>query len=196
MNMKKAIFATIALLACGVAHADFVNGGFETGDFTGWTTVPAASGTLFGVAPYNSLGFEAPPGGGYDFAYFGAVDGLNDTISQTLATNPGQLYLLTYYAGEDYTATGENLTVTWDANTLFNGTVPAVQDPNTGFYVLLPYTFLVTGTGLDTASFGAYDGPAYIGLDNVSLQAVPEPAPFAALGLGAAGILLRRRRRS
>ena len=56
--MKKLLLLGIFLLVPSLAHADFINGGFETGNFTGWST---AGDTLVIDA---SLGIP-PPGGNF-----------------------------------------------------------------------------------------------------------------------------------
>ena len=44
--------------------------------------------------------------------------------------------------------------------------------------------------------FGAADSSNYIGIDTVTVTAVPEPATWAMMGLGLAGLAVMRRRRS
>src|SRR5262245_52143218 len=59
------------------------NGGFETGDFSGWTTDIADP-------DYTLIGQGLPHSGRYSL-FFGAVS-KPDYISQTLVTSPGQTY--------------------------------------------------------------------------------------------------------
>src|SRR5215469_17261767 len=67
-----------------------VNGDFETGNFTGWTVTPAASGSIIFV----NLG----PGPDTTFgAFFGATGTTFDSISQTFATTPGASYTLNFF---------------------------------------------------------------------------------------------------
>ncbi|MGC9260363.1 MAG: PEP-CTERM sorting domain-containing protein [Phycisphaerae bacterium] len=60
------------------------------------------------------------------------------------------------------------------------------------------YTFTATATGastlLDISGLNFAGGQSTL-LDNVSVVAVPETAPLALLGVGAAGLLLVRRRK-
>jgi hypothetical protein len=60
------------------------------------------------------------------------------------------------------------------------------------------YKFFVTGTGSDKLSFiGAGKSDSYGTLiDNVSVQAVPEPTSMAALAVGGVAILRRRRKQA
>jgi hypothetical protein len=66
------IGAAAALAAPGIASAaTVVNGGFETGDFTGWTTVEAGSGSwsaYSGTTTAGGLNIGAPPEGTYAVA--------------------------------------------------------------------------------------------------------------------------------
>ena len=88
------------LMLCGVAmraNADLVvNGGFETGDFTGWTT--SIDPTFDGVD-------TAAPHDGNFAAFFGNVSGIS-TISQTLATAAGTLYHIEFWLQSEADVTG------------------------------------------------------------------------------------------
>jgi len=87
-----------------------VNGEFETGDFTGWTTTPATQGSAFYVASEAGIPsrpnqgptpFYIPHSGTY-VAVMGAFDvGFFDSISQTVATTPGQSYVIDLSRGSD-----------------------------------------------------------------------------------------------
>ena len=56
--MKKLLVALTFWLAPALAHADLINGGFETGNFTGWQTIGDA------LVVDSSIG-TAPAGGNY-----------------------------------------------------------------------------------------------------------------------------------
>ena len=76
----------ILLFGCGAAHAGLVvNGGFETGNFTGWTvTGPNLLNTNYGIST------NTPEEGLYCAWFSGSATGLT-FLSQTLATVPGQV---------------------------------------------------------------------------------------------------------
>jgi len=67
-----------------------VNGDFETGDFTGWTTTPAATGSNFGVT-------TLPPAHDTLGAFFSANGSDFDSISQTFVTTPGASYDVSFF---------------------------------------------------------------------------------------------------
>lgn len=184
---KIASLAAVAVLAA-CAHGDFVNGSFETGDFTGWTVTNASRGSsLFDYPGWAGL----QPTDGTFLAVFGDVAQEDDTISQTLTTTPGVKYTLSFDLGSSgATEPMENFDVEWNGTTLYNGHAPASLDSS-----LTHFTYTVTGTGSDTASFGGYNFYSNTGLDNVKLtpQAVPEPASCLALAGGALALIRRRR---
>ncbi len=96
-NLKSLCAIAIALVATGrlVSANLIVNPGFETGDFTGWTTTPAASESNFAVVP------DIVHSGTYS-ASFGATGTDLDAISQTFATTPGTLYDLSFLANQQF----------------------------------------------------------------------------------------------
>ena len=67
------------------------NCGFETGDFTGWTTTPAAIGSDFGVDPVN------PNSGSFEAFFEATVPPFLDTISQSISTIAGQTYDISFF---------------------------------------------------------------------------------------------------
>src|ERR1700744_6264009 len=97
--MKSTILLTLTAfaLSCGTAQASVINlvtnGSFEQGTlgigrFTGWTT------NLGDISPFVDSGDASD---GIWSAYFGstAVDG-GASISQNLATTPGQVYVFSF----------------------------------------------------------------------------------------------------
>src|SRR5664279_3187955 len=125
-SMIKHITATAVLfaaLSC-VANASpnlVTNGEFASAG-SGWTLTRAASGSIL-----DYLG--GPP----TCAGFGANQGLDDTLSQTLSTVPGNLYRLSFQlnvgtvhlGGND---NGNDFRVTFGDSTLFAATNIAQQD--------------------------------------------------------------------
>ncbi len=154
-----ALFLTTASRAlCQPAGNLVQNGGFETGDFTGWNESGNSEGLLV------SLGL--PHSGN-----FGVVFGSADTpayISQTLATSPGETYTLSFWvaSGDNDGGTPNEFIVKWSEETIVDEAdmvVPAWT--NMQFQV----TAISDST---TLTFGGWDNPDYILLDDVSV-AIP-----------------------
>jgi len=213
MRKLRSIIAVASSLVafCGAANAAIVaNGDFETGDFSGWT-VNAGGDAKYPqvVIPYNSsanypngaFGLPVPsaPGGGNFGAYF-VSDKANQSISQSVSLTAGTTYVVSYYLyapangrantfdAQLQSATDGFLSPVWDAKTLGSGwtlyTAHFVADASPSYTISLDFH----PDGIPAADFV---------VDNVSLTAaVPEPATWAMMVLGFAGIGLLGYRRS
>ena len=178
------------------AKADLiVNGGFEAGDFTGWTPGPDGFPQYIVANPVHG-GTNAAQIAGFSFA--------PDTLTQNINTAAGTSYLLSFWRYQDpMNPTPLNfpdgktfLTVSWNGVNIFNESYSGVYsgDPYHNF------TFTVVGTGLDVLKFVSAQDPAFTYLDDVSLNAaVPEPSTWAMMILGFMGVgfmAYRRRNRA
>ena len=219
------LISGLLLLAAGThtAHGSvIVNGSFETGDFTGWTTTGATS--------IQGSGFTAPTNGSFQAlatsgtgsvsaaslaAFFGvgslpgngngaATEGSGFKQSFTLASASTLSF--------DYKlVTNEAVGSGFDEIMYFDGSTNLLGSANNaisgqgaaGFINGTPYATVTLNlsAGTHTIGFAAYDTgdtvvDSGIVIDNVSLEAVPEPGTalfgFACVGVAA----LRRRRRS
>lgn len=185
MNLNKWI--GVSLLAAGMATSAnanlVVNGGFETGNFSGWTTQAAAFGSNYGVINGQSHS-------GTFSARFQANQGQQDAIWQTLNTVQGTNYKINFWlynagVGDD------NLQVLWEGSNILNQA--PIEAPLESW---TEYTLnAVATTNGSEFKFRLYDGNAWALLDDVNVTAspVPEPATMAVLG-GGLLLLIRRRR--
>jgi VCBS repeat-containing protein len=142
----------------------FVNGDFETGDLSGWTQTGSQIQALFlgqGGALGNYAAELAAPGG------IGS-----ETLSQNVATTPGQHYIVGFSVAGDIDSGSNSFVASWDGTQIL-----ALSDVQSGAFT--HYTFDVVG---DPATFStglqftySDDGSAMF-LDQVSVSAVTSPA--------------------
>jgi hypothetical protein len=207
----------LALLATSAAASSIVqNGGFTTGDFSGWTvntcgsgcTTPAwllanpFPGTIGGITPpgTTSAASTGCTGAGCTNTSTG------DTISQSLTTVASQVYTLTfYYDPGPHAVTGDQVTeldVLWNGSLVSGGQLVDVTPLNTWQL----YSYTVTATSTSTVlEFTGRDDPDDLFLSDISVTpqagpTVPEPVSLTLiggglLGIGAIGAILRRRRK-
>lgn len=160
------------------------NGGFETGNLTGF--VRSGTGTATDVGAIRNSGSFG--------AFFGSGNGTEGIITQTLATTPGQQYTFSFFV--------RNVGVGGDRfRASFNGANVLLIQPSSAEFAFTPFSFDVTATSATTdIQFGGFDGPNYFALDDISVVAVtaaPEPGSIALLltaGIPIVGIVRRRKR--
>jgi hypothetical protein len=113
-------------------------------------------------------------------------------ISQAIPTVPGQAYdasfwIANYNGGQPAENEGQ---IFWDGNLVAQG-----RDVGDMPWKFVEGTFIATGD-MTTIEFGFYNVPGWWNLDDVSVQAVPEPGTMALCGaaLGLLAMCGRRRR--
>jgi hypothetical protein len=178
--------SVLALSTAGLANAGdnlVTNGSFETGDFTGWTL--SGDTTFTGVCNVSTCPGGFAPEDGTFAAYFGPV-GDTATISQTIATTPGDEYSLSFYLANPVGGTPNYFNVTF-GNSSFSftnfGTAFSWQQ----------FTLTTLATSDQTQlSFTFRNDPSYWFLDNVTVQqsggTSPEPSTFVLFGSGVLGL--------
>ncbi len=141
------------------------NGGFETGDFTGWT--------LTGSTSYNFVTSAS------DFAHSGVYGAaLGQTyylgyLTQNLNTTPGQQYLLSFWLenpSSPYGYTPNQFILVWNTTTLYD-------QANLPFMNWTNMQYVVTATGSNSMlRFEFNDVPYYLGLDDISVTPLTPPS--------------------
>jgi hypothetical protein len=185
MQRHVIIFVVLSVITGSVSasRADLIqNGGFEEGDFASnfgnVSPIPSWGGSQTFATddsdfPHGGFG----PLGGAAYAAFGAQGGL-DSISQMITTNPGQGYFVDYWFASDGSLHNE-FQVSWNNTVLFDQT----DIPQHGYQ---EYSFLVQGFESNTLTFAGQDDLGYLSLDDVRVDAAPEPGSLTLLGLGLA----------
>ena len=180
MRTYCAILAAMVLPGICSAGNLVLNGGFETGDFTGWTLTGNTSDTTVDKILPHTGSFAASLGPS-------PTDGL---LSQALPTSPGQIYFLSYWL-QNEGGIPNDFSASWNGTTI-PGSQIVNNDP--GFeYTLFVFRGLAASSGTTTITFAFEHTPAFWHLDDVLVGVVPEPATFAAGLPLLAGLLLRRR---
>lgn len=206
--MKKPI-----ILASAIAAATSANAAVTYVDTT------TSNSTIGGAAPVLGVNYTAGRTGGdglwgQDLGFFTggifAAQGESPAVFNTTVTVPSATY--TVYAFYAAQTVGPN----WDVSTNLVGEAPinvvgaaspavlastldfggsdpdfTAQSGNLTLYAINVGT--VTGTEI-SVDFNALDGGDRTWIDGIGYEVVPEPSSFALIGLGALGLLVRRRR--
>jgi hypothetical protein len=182
-KLRPILLALTAVAALSVAYpakANLItNPGFETGDFTGWTGVSnaAVTGTVLGVAPHSGS--------------FQAELGAPASISQSVATTPGQSYTIDFFAAFASLGTGGNLSVNWGGSTVFSHLFPT----STGY---TEFTINVPASASSTAlnfTIGPAAGLTFLDDISVTSAGVPDGGTTVSLlGCALFGLAAVRRK--
>jgi hypothetical protein len=187
-GMRRILLCPIlAILITNLAEASILaNGGFETGDFTGWTQ----SAWFIDTTNPNSNVYDAATGcDGSSCTTVGDPDAAY--LFQDLATTLGASYTLSFFydSGQDPTFGSELLVLWGDPNAPSLSTVVDFVDVDTsGAYVEYTGTVTAASPTSELEFLGRQDLDFYY-LDDVSLEgqssSVPEPRPvvLAVVGL-------------
>ena len=199
--MKKKLIASITtgLFLAGIAvtaNASLVNSGFETGDFTGWTTNPTNGGSVAVVT--TDAGFGPTEG-----SYFANLTA-DATISQGLSFNAGDKLSFDWNFNSNDYAPFDDYSIFQVINTsnvmLVDVKLATVlQLPNYTATGWNTFTWTFTMGDVGDISFGVMncgdtinDSQLYI--DNVQAP-VPEPSSMALLLIGCSALAAYRKKR-
>jgi hypothetical protein len=195
MTMKRhtsrlGMLALAGLLALSVTQSIkanlITNGGFEKGDFTGWTQ--SGNTDFTGVAGDF---FGPPPHSGKFQAFFGPVDS-HGFISQSLATTAGGSYVLDFWLA-NLGGPANFFSINWDGATIFSLT-------DSSAFGYTEFTFDLNASSASTLlQFEFMHNPSVFLLDDVTLNPgglnVPDTgSTFSLLGFATLGVTVLRRR--
>jgi hypothetical protein len=178
--MKMGILCAAALAAfAGAANADLItNGGFETGDFSGWSQ--------FGDTGFTGVDGSSAHSGSFG-SYYGPTDPAGGGIQQTLAANAGDQLQIDFWYRVEGAFTPNFMSASVGSTTLLS-----LTDYTNDQFVHFS-TVVTADSNNPMLSFTFFNSPSYWDLDDVSVNVVPAPGSLALLGLG--GLLAGRRRR-
>lgn len=211
--IREVLIGCCALSLAASATANLiVNGSFETplvpvGSFTnypggstaitGWTVVGVDSAVTSGTFVQSGITFQAQDGAQWiDMA---GVTSNNSTsgVTQTFPTSPGVVYEVAFYVGSArdgvfFDAATVDLTINGGPRvSYFNPATPSTMLDWKPFST----TFMATGAS-STITFqnGSAANNFLSALDNVSVEAIPEPVSLALVGCAVGAVCLRRKR--
>ncbi len=175
-----AIFVSVAAHAANIV----VNGGFETGDFSDWST---------SIDPvFDGVDVLQPHSGSFA-AFFGNPGA--SMISQMLVTTPGTVYSIDFWLQAEADVLGASAPNAFSFN--WNGGAAELALTDSPAFGYTHYSFLLQATAATTQlAFTFANTPAFWDFDDVSVSAAPEPgsATLVALACGLVALTLRRRR--
>jgi VPDSG-CTERM motif len=176
-----ALTAVATLLVAYPAKANLItNGGFETGDFTGWTVSPP---TTFFV---GSSGLAGPHSGSFEAFASTPFPPHEATLGQSVATTQGQSYTVDFWAANLEAAALTVSAGTTVFNYLFTGA--------TGY---TEFTFTFVAQGASSLILFNVAAQNFLFLDDISVNPVGVPdsgTTVSLLGCALLGLTAARRK--
>jgi len=181
------VVAAVLLVSALPASATLVaNGGFETGDWTGWTLAgnfADFTGVLSASDVVHSGSYGALFGPMLDPAY----------ITQEIDTTSGQSYTVDFWLRSIGSGSGVAFTALWN-----NVDQIAMGSPTSSDWIHYSYTAVATGD-ISEISFSFRNDPTFWCFDDVTVNSasvVPVPGAIWLFGSGLAALVgIGRRRR-
>jgi PEP-CTERM motif len=181
--MKKIALAALLVVSAFSANAGtelVANGNFETGTFTAWNLTGNTGFSFIASDDYTS---------NTTFTWLGGAVGSFALLDQTIQTVAGRTYDLSFDVHNE-TTTGTQFTASFNGSQVYGFTNEA-RDWNR-----ITIKNLLATSNATSIQFGVRNDSDFIRLDNVSVQAVPEPETWAMMigGLGMLAFMARRRK--
>jgi PEP-CTERM motif len=192
MNLKATALILMCMCTSVVSRASLLtNGGFETGDFSGWNSAGNFVNGYNVDVCQNQSSFGGTTclshSGQYAAALGPGPDGNGATLTQEVATTPGAVYTLTFYLYNfnDGFQPDNSFDIYFDGQTL--STFPAIFNLPDSTYQEYTSGPLTASSALTDVGFSFENTPGGFFLDDASFDPIPEPAPISlvllALGL-------------
>lgn len=186
--MKAKLLIAALAFASQAASAGVINGTFDT-NLNGWTS----NGTV--VVAKNGTS-------SYAYLTAGLGNGIYTTLTQTVFLNAGDILSgsADFFSAEASSTYNDDAYVSINGTKVFVSSVQAVGSKVTSTgWTAFDYKALTSGNYLISAGVanrGDNSVSSSLGLDNVQVKAVPEPASIALMGVGLFGAFFARRRKA
>lgn len=159
--LSKVLPVLVLGLVTGAVVANFTNGGFETGTFSGWTKSAFLNHGLSGTEPFNGTNIVRDPGGSDQSIIVGSAGGGPESVPDAQTANN-----LKVPKFGDYCARVNGLTTGYISNSLIQQSVMGAGDVGTDGKVHVRATIAPV---LENPSHPAYQQPYfYLGIKNVT----------------------------